>query len=203
MDKIIILITLALLVAIIYFLVRSIKRNVTKLKNRKEGTGQMFNFSEDFKTAKQSMQNYSDKSTIWQCTTTELVGNIPEGAVTYIQPDPKANALRIKPMSKKFNEVTIPYERLQRFHFESEEALKSNSGLGGAVVGGVLFGGVGAIVGQQASKGKKEIVHYGVLDFEGKDGKEKRLIFRGKESKVFADKVNEIVARYHTAVTEL
>ena len=92
--------------------------------------------------------------------------------------------LSLKPDQRALNihhdktDITLPYERIKSFKVENETTLaKAGSGLGGAIVGGVLFGGAGAIVGQNAKKGKTNIKWIGTLTYEDKEGNLQTLSF--------------------------
>ena len=84
-------------------------------------------------------------------TSLQPIGKIPLNAYCAITLKPKEQTLII---GSGKTSITLPYERIRSFSIENETTLaKSGMGLGGALVGGILFGGAGAIVGQNAVKG--------------------------------------------------
>jgi len=92
--------------------------------------------------------------------------------------------LSLKPDQKVLNihhdktDITLPYERIKSFKVENETTLaKAGSGLGGAIVGGALFGKAGAIVGQNMNKGKTNVKWIGTLTYEDKEGNLHTLSF--------------------------
>lgn len=142
------------------------------------------------------------------------IGKIPAG---------KCVGLSLKPADQVLNihydktDITLPYERLRGFRVEDEVTLaKSGSGLGGAIVGGALFGGAGAIVGQNMKKGKTAVKWVATLSYEDKEGNPQTLSFiqwgitghyegatKHYGASQFENTINEIVARYGEDVTEL
>lgn len=144
----------------------------------------------------------------------QAIGKIPAG---------KCVGLSLKPADQVLNihhdktDITLPYERLRGFKLEDEVTLaKSGSGLGGAIVGGALFGVGGAIVGQNIKKGKTDIKWVGTLSYEDKEGNAQTLSFiqwgvtgyyegAGKHwgASQFENAINEIVSRYGEDITEL
>ena len=146
--------------------------------------------------------------------TLQVIGKIPVG---------KCVELKLKPNEQVLNihhdkiDITLPYDRIVSFRLENEVTLaKSGSGLGGALVGGALFGVGGAIVGQNSKKGKTKVKWIATLVYNDKDGITKELNFiqwagfgyYEGDSKTFGagqfeSKLNEIAGRYGDDITEL
>lgn len=155
-----------------------------------------------------------ESSLIFMGESLQTIGKIPAG---------KCVGLTLKPSDQVLNihhdktDITLPYERLKGFKLEDEVTLaKSGGGLGGAIVGGALFGGVGAIVGQNIKKGKTDVKWVGVLTYEDKEGNMQQLSFiqwgmtgyyegaaKHWGASQFENAINEIVSRYSEDVTEL
>lgn len=155
-----------------------------------------------------------ESSLIFMGESLQTIGKIPAG---------KCVGLTLKPSDQVLNihhdktDITLPYERLKGFKLEDEVTLaKSGGGLGGAIVGGALFGGVGAIVGQNIKKGKTDVKWVGVLTYEDKEGNMQQLSFiqwgmtgyyegatKHWGASQFENAINEIVSRYSEDITEL
>ena len=131
--------------------------------------------------------------------------------------------LSLKPAERVLNihcnktDVTLPYERIKGFKVEDETTLaKAGSGLGGALVGGVLFGGAGAIVGQNLKKGATKTKWIATLTYEDKEGTLQELYFveraitglydgdkKSYLTALFENVVNNIVSKCGDDITEL
>ena len=147
-------------------------------------------------------------------TALQPIGKIPMNAVCGITLKPAEQKLMI---GSNKTSITLPYERIRSFKVENETTLaKSGMGLGGAIVGGILFGGAGAIVGQNAVKGKTNTKWIGILTYEDKEGNLQELSFleigltgpyNGKQksysSQKFEEIVNNITSRLGENITEL
>lgn len=165
------------------------------------------------KTPEEKAQK-KEKSVIFVGETLQAIGKISTG---------KCVGLSLKPTEQVLNihhdkiDITLPYNRLRGFKLVDEVTLaKSGSGLGGAIVGGVLFGGVGAIIGQNSKKGKTNVKWIGTLSYEDKEGNFKDLSFiqwgitghyegstKHYGAEQFENTINEIVSRYMDNITEL
>ena len=166
------------------------------------------------KKTKEEKQIKKESSQIFMGESLQAIGKIPVGACV---------GLTLVPADKVLNlhhdkiDITLPYERLRGFRLEDEVTLaKSGSGLGGAVVGGALFGGVGAVVGQNVKKGKTKVKWIGTLSYEDKEGNLQSLNFiqwgitghyegdtKHWGAGQFESTINEIVSRYGEDITEL
>lgn len=155
-----------------------------------------------------------EKSVIFMGESLQVIGKIPAG---------KCVGLTLKSDQKILNihhdkiDITLPYERLRGFKLENEVTLaKSGGGLGGAIVGGALFGGAGAIVGQNVKKGKTNVKWVGTLSYDDKEGNLQTLSFiqwgisgyyegatKHYGASQFESAINEIVSRYGEDITEL
>ena len=147
-------------------------------------------------------------------TSLQPIGKIPLNAYCAITLKPKEQTLII---GSGKTSITLPYERIRSFSIENETTLaKSGMGLGGALVGGILFGGAGAIVGQNAVKGKTNTKWIGTLTYEDKEGNLQELSFlemgltgpydgkqRSYSAQKFEETVNAITARTGEDITEL
>lgn len=166
------------------------------------------------KKSPEEKQQKKEKSVMFLGESMQPIGKIPSG---------KCVGLTLKPVDQVLNlhhdkiDITLPYARLKGFKLEDEVTLaKSGSGIGGAIVGGALFGGVGAIVGQNAKKGATNVKWIGTLSYEDKEGNLQELYFiqwgmtghyegatKNYAAAQFENTVNEIVARNSEDITEL
>ena len=91
--------------------------------------------------------------------------------------------LEITPMSKKgTSKVSLAYSKITDvFHGRSGELIqKQKSVIGRAVAGGLLFGGIGAVVGAVSGTGTKEAQDptlYLIISYTDSDGNEQYLQF--------------------------
>lgn len=165
------------------------------------------------KTPEEKAQK-KEKSVMFLGESLQAIGKIPAG---------KCVGLSLKPTDQVLNlhhdktDITLPYARLRGFKLEDEVTLaKSGSGIGRAIVGGALFGGTGAIVGQNSKKGKTNVKWIGTLSYEDKEGNLKELSFiqwgmtghyegaaKHFAAAQFENTINEIVSRYADDITEL
>jgi len=155
-----------------------------------------------------------EASQIFMGESLQAIGKIPAGACVGLTLKPSEAVLNIH--HDKID-ITLPYERLRGFKLADEVTLaKSGSGLGGAIVGGALFGVGGAIVGQNAKKGKTDIKWVATLSYVDKEGNAKELNFiqwgltgyyegatKHWGASQFENAINEIVSRYGEDITEL
>jgi len=169
---------------------------------------------EEKEQRKQEIEKRKEASSIFLAKSMQAIGKIPAGQIVTLTLKPDNQVLNI---NHDKTDITLPYERLRGFRVEDEVTLaKSCGGLGGAIVGGALFGGVGAIVGQNAKKGKTKVKWIGTLSYEDKEGNLQTLNFiewgltrhyegetKNWSASQFESAVNNIVARYGDDVTEL
>lgn len=169
---------------------------------------------EEKEQRKQEKQQKQEASAIFTGNPLQPIGKITINDVCGLTLKPVERALNIH--HDKTN-ITLPYERLKGFRVEDETTLaKSASGLGGAIVGGALFGTAGAIVGQNAKKGKTKTKWIATLTYEDKEGnlQELRFIERGitgiyeGENKSFSSLnfeqiINRIASENSEDITEL
>lgn len=146
--------------------------------------------------------------------TLQPIGQIPAETIVNLRLDSEKEELKIV---QNKTEITLPYQRIISFRLEDETTLaKSGSGLGGAIVGGALFGTAGAIVGQNMKKGKTKTRWIGTLTYKDKEGNTQGLNFiqwgltsaydgekKYYSASLFENKVNEITGRYGDNITEL
>lgn len=84
------------------------------------------------------------------------------------------------PLAKPDQLKTLKYNQIQDVIYESdiEKISKSKSPIGRAIAGGLLFGGVGAVVGAISGSGTKEKTErkfYLIINYTSKDGEDKFL----------------------------
>lgn len=98
------------------------------------------------------------------------------------------------PITLKYTQITDVFYGLQ-----TQVVEKSKSPIGRAVAGGLLFGGVGAVVGAVSGTGKKEkkvSKFYFIISYTSSAGEEKLLQFedtRLYKGRKLADKLKELV----------
>lgn len=163
---------------------------------------------------KQEKELKRESSLMFMGESMQAIGKIPCG---------KCVGLTLKPTEQVLNihndktDITLPYSRIKGFKLEDEVTLaKSGSGIGGAIVGGALFGGVGAVVGQNVKKGKTDVKWIGTLMYEDKEGNLQELSFiqwgisgyyQGSNkhwgASQFENKLNEIAGKNGEDITEL
>ena len=139
------------------------------------------------------------------------IGKLQQGWAVELTLDPDEEKLHIR-NQKSGIDITLPYDRLIGFKMEDETNLVQSGGtIGRALVGGLLFGGAGAIVGGMSGKGKTKTKWYGVLSYVDKNGEAQELVFEDMLSKKdkfithtqFTTRVNQITTRYREDITEL
>lgn len=144
-------------------------------------------------------------------TSLQQIGKLQQGWAVDLTLDPYERKLHIA-NKKSGVDITIPYDRLNGFKYESETSLaQSGSTIGRAVVGGLLFGKTGAIVGGMSGKGNTKTKWYGTLTYTDKDGERQELFFADLfESKnmdfahsEFERRINAIAAENSEEITEL
>lgn len=114
------------------------------------------------------------------------------------------------PMSKQ--PITLNYSQITDVYygFEKDIVEKNKSVIGRAVLGGVLFGGVGAVVGAASGSGKKETTvtrFVFVISYTSRDGNQDFLTFEdtrcykgGKVAKILKEKCNIAESPIVTAI---
>lgn len=169
---------------------------------------------EEKEQKKQEKQYKEEKTAIFTGDSLQPIGKIPVNGCCGLSLKPDERVLNIH--HDKID-ITLPYERLKSFKVEDETTLsKSGSGLGGAIVGGVLFGGAGAVVGQNMKKGKTKVKWIGTLTYEDKEGNIQSLSFveraltglyegenKSYSSMTFENVVNRIGSDCGEDITEL
>lgn len=124
---------------------------------------------------KQEKQSKQEKAAIFLGDALQPIGKIPVNGACGLSLKPEERVLNIH---HDKTDITLPYERIKSFKVENETTLaKSGSGLGGAIIGGALFGSAGAIVGQNIKKGKTQVKWIAILSYEDKEGNLQQLSF--------------------------
>ena len=127
------------------------------------------------KKSPEEKQQWEEKYTAFCGNSLQPIGKIPMKGFCKLSLKPEERILNIR--HEKID-ISLPYDRIKSFSVEDETTLaKSGSGLGGAIVGGALFGGVGAIVGQNSKKGKTKVKWIATLTYEDKEGNIQELYF--------------------------
>ena len=108
---------------------------------------------------------------------------------------------------KNGKEFQLSFSKITSVGRTTEEIIKKANGVGRAIVGGLLFSGVGAIVGATTARDKTETVYYRVINYIS-DGEEKSIVLDSgndiKEIKFFAQMEKTFNGSNETAnVTEL
>lgn len=108
-------------------------------------------------------------------TTVQNIGPIARGSIVTISLDPQNRKLIISWAKTK---LEIPYEHIIGFSLDDEVSLsKGKTSLGGAVIGGALFGPAGALIGASRKKGNTDVEWIGTLRYYSKDGSQQELNF--------------------------
>lgn len=166
------------------------------------------------KKTPEEKQAKKEEITMYCCTTQQTIGNIPSGSLVVLSFTPSEKKLNITLDSSV---VKLPYERIRGFSVENETNLvNGKTSIGGAIVGGALFGAAGAIIGATKNKGKAQNRWFASLTYTDKDGNNQELIFI--EGSVFGDYeknskslnaiefenvIRKIVSQYQPQITEL
>ena len=122
-----------------------------------------------------------EKSLFFQGILGNSLGKIPAGALVVLtaKPEEEKIAIQHKVGFKTQTEITLPYERIVNFKVEDEkEIIKKDNGVSRAIVGGLLFGGAGAVVGAMTTKNITEHKWYGVLTYIDKNGDEQQIVLK-------------------------
>ena len=166
------------------------------------------------KKTPEEKQNKKEANALFLGESLQAIGKIPAGKCVGLSLKPSDQVLNIR---HDKTDITLPYERIRGFKLEDEVTLaKSGSGLGGAIVGGALFGVGGAIVGQNMKKGKTDVKWVATLSYVDKDGNPQTLNFiqwgvsgyyegvnKHWGASQFENAINDIVSRYGEDITEL
>lgn len=101
----------------------------------------------------------------------------------------------------KVPNANLSFEKITTVAWVTEEDVKNASVIGSAIVGGVLFGGLGAIVGA-VSGTKKKSETYLVINYNSADGTLKAISMKANgDFKIFKFE-KELKKHIHTAPTE-
>lgn len=170
-----------------------------------------FKSKEEKAAAKEEKALRAESKIKYSGTSLQQIGKLQQGWFVDLTLDPHEKKLHIS-NQKNGIDITIPYERLNGFKYESETSLaQSGSTIGRAAVGGLLFGKTGAVIGGMSAKGNTETKWYGTLAFTNKDGERQELyfadLFNAKTSNPdhtrFERKINEIAAANGEEIAEL
>lgn len=170
-----------------------------------------FKSKEEKAAAKEEKALKAESKMTYSGTTLQQIGKLQQGWAVDLTLDPYERKLHIA-NKKNAVDITIPYERLKGFKYESETSLaQSGSTIGRAAVGGLLFGKTGAVVGGMSAKGNTETKWYGTLTFTNKDGEQQELYFADlldmKSLRLlhseFERRINAIAVENSEEITEL
>ena len=137
---------------------------------------------------------------------TEKHGHLVEGFMYDVALYDDHLSIKI-PLAK--NETTLQYSQITdvEYGLTSEIVEKNKSVIGRALTGGILLGGVGAVVGAVSGVGKKQTKErhfYFIINYKSSDGEEKFLAFEDvrlyKGQKV-ANKLKELCGITNNAVS--
>lgn len=83
---------------------------------------------------------------------------------------------------EKMNDITLSFDKIIGADFITQEELAKASTIGRAVIGGILFGGVGAVVGAISANGnqKTKKKNFFAISYMADSGEEKTLLFDEK-----------------------
>lgn len=93
-----------------------------------------------------------------------------EGKAANLISDKKKGTVTCKQPFKKEPEFVLDVDKIESIDILTEEQAKNKSVIGRAIVGGVLFGGVGAVVGGLSGVGQKTKIKE-ILSIDTTDGK--------------------------------
>lgn len=101
--------------------------------------------------------------------------------------DTDRNAVVFTEFGKK-QEILLPISKITRTGVLHIETVESGNMIGRAIVGGVLYGGAGAIIGAMTAQEKKKVKHLYSINYLS-DGEEKAIVMKS------ADAINEMKFR--------
>lgn len=93
-----------------------------------------------------------------------------EGKAANLISDKKKGTVTCKQSFKKEPEFILDVDEIEAIDILTEEEAKNKSVIGRAIIGGVLFGGVGAVVGGLSGVGQKKKIRE-ILSIDTMDGK--------------------------------
>lgn len=102
--------------------------------------------------------------------------------------------------TKNGKEFSLPLTKITAIGNVTEEIIKENSGTGRAIVGGLLFGGAGAVVGAVTAKDKKKTIYHKVINYISNDEEKSLILSTGgdiNEMKFFK-KLSELISKQET-----
>lgn len=102
---------------------------------------------------------------------------------------------------QKVNDVVLSFDKIRGAGYITQDELVEKSTIGRAVVGGVLFGGIGALVGGMSGQGKKtKKINYFAIAYTDSFGNDKTLLFDDiiSQPKALPKRLNEIAAENKT-----
>lgn len=82
-----------------------------------------------------------------------------------------------RPDNRREDTIVIPYQNMVKYHIAYQPTTTTHSGAGGAIVGGVLFGVVGAIAGGLATRKQLNSIKELILVIHADDGSSYRINF--------------------------
>lgn len=82
-----------------------------------------------------------------------------------------------RPDNRREDTIVIPYQNMVKYHIAYQPTTTTRSGAGGAIVGGVLFGVVGAIAGGLATRRQLNSIKELILVIHADDGSSYRINF--------------------------
>lgn len=82
-----------------------------------------------------------------------------------------------RPDNRREDTIVIPYQNMVKYHIAYQPTTTTRSGAGGAIVGGLLFGVVGAIAGGLATRRQLNSIKELILVIHADDGSSYRINF--------------------------
>ena len=108
----------------------------------------------------------------------EGIPNYKGGLVTHMTLDEDDKCLKFKsPVLKDLPEVKLPFAKINKAGLVNVTEIEEQSKLGRAAVGGLLFGGAGAIVGALSAGEKKKIKSLYIINYMS-NGEEKAIVMK-------------------------
>ena len=135
--------------------------------------------------------------------------NIKENTPTKIIVNEESRTITFKKRffnkDQKVNDVVLSFDKIRGAGYITQDELVEKSTIGRAVVGGVLFGGIGALVGGMSGQGKKtKKINYFAIAYTDSFGNDKTLLFDDiiSQPKALPKRLNEIAAESKPSVVE-
>lgn len=109
----------------------------------------------------------------------QITQGLPKNGICYMIFDENNNKITFKHIEKRYPEVNLDFSKITSLSYASEEIIEKSNALGRAIVGGIVFGGIGAIVGATTAQDKQKTQYYKVINYTSND-EEKSIVLKSR-----------------------